>query len=226
MSAFFSPSLMCANYEHLASEIIQLENAGADRFHLDVMDGRFVPNFAMGYGDVKCICGHTQLKTELHLMIEEPTKHIDLFAAAGVDIIYIHPESDYHPATAIQKIIEAGVEPGIVLSPGTSIETVIELFHIVKHVMIMGVNPGHAGQIYLPYVDKKISKLIALKDTYGLDISIDGACTAEIVQKWSAQGVDGFVLGTAALFGKAGGYRENISRLRKLSEGIEPQCIK
>lgn len=218
MAVIFSPSLMCVNCEHLADEVALLEDAGADRFHLDIMDGHFVPNFAMGYGDVKCVCAKTKLKTELHLMIEEPARYIELFAATGVDMIYIHPESDYHPGTVIQKILETGAEPGIVLSPGTSIETVIELFNIVKHIMVMGVNPGHAGQIYLPYVDKKILKLLELKDTYGLDISIDGACTKEIVQKWSALGVDEFVLGTAALFGKPGSYKEKMLDLRWLSE--------
>lgn len=210
---------MCADHGNLLAEVARLEEAGADRLHLDVMDGRFVPNFAMGYGDIRCICKGTRLKTELHLMIADPARYIDLFAASGVDIIYIHPEAGYHPATAIQKILQANAEPGIVLSPGTSIETVVELLHIVKHVLVMGVNPGHAGQIYLPYVDKKIEKLIKLRDSYGLELMLDGACSAGQIQKWRGKGVDGFVLGTAALFGQPGSYKEIIARLRSLAEG-------
>ena len=214
--SIFMPSLMCARYDNLAEEISMLESAGADRFHLDVMDGRFVPNFAMGLGDIKCVCKHSNIKNEAHLMILEPEKYIDLFADAGVDIIYIHPEATYHPSTALEKIIMRGVEPGIVLSPGTSIESSVELLYVVKHVMVMGVNPGHAGQLYLPYVDQKIARLVQLKQEMGLEISIDGACSAQRIKKWSANGVDGFVLGTAALFGKGKTYKEVFSSLREL----------
>ena len=214
--SIFMPSLMCARYDNLAEEISMLESAGADRFHLDVMDGRFVPNFAMGLGDIKCVCKHSNIKNEAHLMILEPEKYIDLFADAGVDIIYIHPEATYHPSTALEKIIMRGVEPGIVLSPGTSIESSVELLNVVKHVMVMGVNPGHAGQLYLPYVDQKIARLVQLKQDMGLEISIDGACSAQRIKKWSANGVDGFVLGTAALFGKGKTYKEVFSYLREL----------
>lgn len=214
--AIFSPSMMCAEYDNLAEEVRRLEEAGADRLHLDVMDGRFVPNFAMGLGDVCCVTKLAKIETELHLMIERPSEYIELFASTGVDIIYIHPEAEYHPTTALQKIIETGKVPGIVLSPGTSTESVIELFHIAKKVLIMGVNPGHAGQVYLPFVDKKIRGIVKIKEEYGLELSIDGACSAEMIKKWSRSGVDGFVLGTSSLFGKIGTYSENIKRLRRV----------
>lgn len=217
--AILSPSLMCARYENLAEEVRLLEEAGADRFHLDVMDGRFVPNFAMGQQDIRCVTSRAKIETELHLMIERPSEYVSLFADMGVDSIYIHPEADYHPTTAIQKIIECGKTPGIALNPGTSIESVIELFHIVKKVLIMAVNPGHAGQLYLPYVDKKIEKLLKIKDKYGLELTMDGACSAEKIRNWSKAGIDGFVLGTSALFGKSGTYYENMTLLRNVCGG-------
>lgn len=217
--AIFSPSMMCARYGNLEQEVKLLEDAGADRLHLDVMDGRFVPNFAMGLEDIRCIADIASIPIELHLMIERPSEYIQLFAAAGVDIIYIHPESDYHPTTVIQKIIESGVVPGIVLNPGTPIESVMELLNVAKKIMIMGVNPGHAGQAYLPYVDKKIRKVLEIKEEYGLEISIDGACSADRIIGWSGAGVDGFVLGTSALFGKPDTYQKNMKHLRELCGG-------
>lgn len=212
--AIFSPSLMCAQYGELKQEVRLLEEAGADRLHLDVMDGNYVQNFAMGMGDIKYIAQASNLETELHLMIKHPSRYIDQFADAGVNIIYFHPDSDYHPTTVIEKILKAHKTPGIVLNPGTSLASVTELFYVAKRVIIMGVNPGHAGQIYLPYVDQKIRQSLEIKEKYGLEIMIDGACSLDKIAKWSLAGVDGFVLGTAALFGKTGTYKENIQKLR------------
>lgn len=218
MGVILSPSLMCADYENLKDEVIALEQAGADRFHLDLMDGRFVSNFAMGLTDIKTVCNLASIKTEIHLMVVEPSKHIKLFCDAGINIIYIHPESDYHPGTVLQKIVESGAEAGIVLSPGTSVESVQELLYVAKHVLIMGVNPGHAGQMYLSYVDHKIEKLLELKDRYGLEIMIDGACNEERIREWSEKGVDGFVLGTAALFNKTQSYEKIFATLRNAAK--------
>ena len=134
---------------------------------------------------------------------------------AGADIIYFHPDADRHPTMVIQQIVEAGRKPGIVLNPGTSIESVRELLLISPRVLVMGVNPGHAGQIYLSYVDQKIKRLLQLKADLGLEIVIDGACSLERMQRWSADGVDGFVLGTAAHFGLGRPYKEIIDQIKQ-----------
>jgi len=211
----FSASMMCADYGHLEREVRSLEAAGIDAFHIDIMDGQFVNNFGMGIHDLRYIRSATKKKIECHLMIENPINYIERFAKLGVDVIYIHPESEYHSSTTLQEIIEAGLTPGIVISPGKMTEGVLELLYVVKRVLVMGVNPGNAGQTYLPFVDKKIRKLLKLRDEYGFEVFWDGHGSFENVSKFSALGVSGFVLGTAVLFGKERSYKEILEELRK-----------
>lgn len=218
MNLKLCPSMMCAQYDNLMEEVRKLEDAGADIFHLDVMDGQYVPNFGMGIQDIKFICKSARIKTEVHLMIENPMHYIDLFASCGVDIIYIHPESEYHAITTLQKIGELGLEAGIVLNPGTSVSMITELLNVVKRVLVMGVNPGEAGQIYLPYVENKISQLLELQKRYDFSIGMDGACNLERIKKLHKKGVENFVLGTAALFNGDMNYKAHI---KKISEGVK-----
>jgi len=211
----FSASMMCADYGHLEQEVRSLEAAGIDAFHIDIMDGQFVHNFGMGIHDLRYIRSATKKSIECHLMIENPINYIERFAKLGVDVIYIHPESEYHSSTTLQEIIEVGLTPGIVISPGKMTEGILELLYVVKRVLVMGVNPGNAGQIYLPFVDKKIRKLLKLRDEYGFEVFWDGHGSFENVSKFSALGVSGFVLGTAVLFGKERSYKEILDELRK-----------
>ena len=165
-------SMMCANYGNLEKEVRDLEEGGIDSFHIDIMDGRYVPNFAMSLNDMKYI--------------------------------------------ASAKIIDAGMVPGIAINPGTSIETVMEMLVIVKKVLVMAVNPGNAGQMYMPYVSKKITRLLALKDDTNFEIYWDGACGADKIKTYAPRGVKGFVLGTTLLFGKEEPYGETLKNIREL----------
>ena len=132
------------------------------------------------------------------------------------DTVYIHPEAEYHPSTTLQSIINAGMVPGIAINPGTSVETVMEMLRIVKKVLVMSVNPGNAGQMYLPYVGKKITKLLALKEEMDFEIYWDGACSADKILEYAPRGVKGFVLGTTLLFGKGQAYAETLQDIREL----------
>ncbi len=211
-------SMMCADYSNLGKEVRELEEGGIDSFHIDIMDGRYVPNFAMSLNDLRCIRGLTEKPMDVHLMVEHPINTIDLFIKSlhKGDTIYIHPEAEYHPSTTLQRIIDAGITPGIAINPGTSIEQVKMLLRIVKKVLVMSVNPGNASQLFLPYVREKYDELITLKDDMDFEIYWDGACGADKIKEYAPLGVKGFVLGTTLLFGKKLRYAETIQKIRKL----------
>ena len=218
MNIELTASMMCANYGNLEKEVRDLENAGIDSFHIDIMDGRYVPNFAMSLNDMRYIANATKKPLDVHLMIEHPNNMIQMFLnnLRPGDTVYIHPEAEYHPSTTLQKIIDAGMIPGIAINPGTSVETVMEMLRIVDKVLVMAVNPGSAGQMYLPYVGHKINKLLSLREEMKFELIWDGACTADKVLKYAPQGMDGFVLGTSLLFGKNRPYKEIIEDIREL----------
>ena len=218
MNFELTASMMCANYGNLETEVKSLEEGGIDSFHIDIMDGRYVPNYAMSLNDMRYIAKTTTKPLDVHLMIEHPNNTIALFLEnlRKGDTIYIHPEAEYHPSTTLQKVINAGMIPGIAINPGTSVETVLEMLRIVKKVLVMSVNPGSAGQMYLPYVGEKITKLLSIKEDMNFDIYWDGACSAERIREYAPRGMKGFVLGTTLLFGKDKPYGETLANIRAL----------
>ena len=216
MEKLLCPSMMCADFGDLAGEVSRLEQAGADMFHLDVMDGQFVPNYGMGLQDVEYICSHASIPCDVHMMCMTPGNYVEKFAALGAKLIYIHAEADAHAARTLQKIKDAGAKAGLAINPGTSVAAIEPLLNLADYVLAMTVNPGFAGQKYLPFVDEKLAELAQKKARYGYKLVIDGACSPQVIARLNPQGVDGFVLGTSALFGKGRSYAEIMPELRAL----------
>lgn len=214
MEIELSASMMCANYANLEKEVSELENAGIDAFHIDIMDGSFVDNFGMGYQDMAYIKQKTSKIVDAHLMVRKPYNYLDILFKLGIDVIYIHPEVDPDPATTIEKIHNAGAIAGIAINPGTSISSISELLNTADRVLVLGVNPGHAGRQYQDYVDNKIETLLNLKSKYKFEIFLDGAVTPDRVEKWSKKGVKGYILGTATLFKKDRNFKEAIEQIK------------
>jgi len=210
--------MMCADFRSLEKEVLALDEANVDIYHIDIMDGHFVPNFGMGLQDFEYIREKTNKLVDVHLMIQNPSEYIDLFSEKGADIIYFHPETDMHPTRTIDRIRANGVKPGIAINPGTSVATVEPLLGLVDYVLIMTVNPGFAGQKYLDFVNEKIVELAKLRKERNFTIMVDGAISREKIKELSILGVEGFILGTSALFGKEQDYKTIVNEIRQLPE--------
>lgn len=209
-----APSLLACDFSRLAEEIQAVEQAGADLLHIDVMDGRFVPNITVGQGVVSAIRKVTRLPLDVHLMIVEPMEHIHSFIDAGADIITVHLEVCNHLHKATAMIKDAGKKAGVSLNPATPVVMLRDIMEELYLVLIMTVNPGFGGQTFIPSTLKKIKELDGMKHELNpsLLIEVDGGINTQNAQSVANAGADILVAGTA-IFG-AGNYTAALSRLR------------
>jgi ribulose-phosphate 3-epimerase len=216
-----APSLLSADFGRLAEEVRAAEAAGADLVHLDVMDGRFVPNITVGPLVVEAVRKATRLPIDAHLMIVEPERYVDAFARAGADIVSVHAEVSPHLHRTLQAIRAAGARPAVALNPATPLSALEHVLGDCEMVLVMTVNPGFGGQQYIEACTEKVRRLREMAQARGqaLDIEVDGGIKPETVGPVAAAGANVLVAGTA-VFG-AKDYREAIRALRDAARAAQ-----
>lgn len=198
-----SPSILSADYTILGEQIRTMDEAGAQYVHIDVMDGQFVPSISIGLPVIKTIRKCTERIFDVHLMIEEPIRYIDEFAAAGADIITVHAESCRHLDRTIDAIKEKGIIAGVALNPATPLSAIEYVLPKVDMVLVMTVNPGFGGQKLIPYTIDKVRDLreLARKTGNKIDIEVDGGINLDNVQEVMDAGANIIVAGSAVFNG-------------------------
>ena len=204
-----APSLLAADFSILKEEITNIENAGAEYLHLDVMDGNFVPNISFGPVVIKSLRAHSNLIFDVHLMIENPDKYVAEFVDAGADIICVHVESTKHLNRTIQLIKSYKKKVGVALNPSTSLDTIKYDLDNIDMVLIMTVNPGFGGQKFIPQMLQKIKEL--RKIAPNIDIQVDGGINDEISKLVIEAGANVLVAGSYVFNGN---YKDKIDSLR------------
>jgi ribulose-phosphate 3-epimerase len=211
-----SPSILSADFSQLGNEIKRLEEGGADMIHVDVMDGHFVPNLTMGPSIIKALRQYTKLPFDVHLMISPVHKYIQDYADAGADIITIHPEATKDLKRSIQHIRSLNKKVGVSLNPETEIDIITDLLNEIDLVLIMSVNPGFAGQKFIPKVLDKIRELKKIKNQRNLnfDIEIDGGINFDNNKLAIEAGANILVSGTTIFKNNNGNVKKNIDLLK------------
>lgn len=218
--ARMAPSILAADFARLGDHVIQAAKAGADRIHVDVMDGHFVPNISMGPIVVEAVRRVTSLPLETHLMVSEPDRYIEAFAKAGSTSLLVHVEANSNLHRTIQAIRHLGVSAGVVLNPGTPAWAIEEVLDLVDLVLVMTVNPGFGGQRYLTETEGKIRVLRRLLDQRDrpVELEVDGGITAETAPRAVAAGARVLVAGSS-VFGHSGGVAAGLKALISSVEG-------
>lgn len=221
------PSLMCADMGNLEDAVKRLDKPRVDFFHFDIMDGKFVPNFTMGPDMMKALRPVTEKPFDVHLMVEEPERHIPTFAEAGADMLSVHVEATTHLQRTLQSIKNLGLQAGVALNPATPITYLDYVWDVVDYVVLMTVNPGFAGQKFIPLTLHKIEELrdVMKKHNLSIPIQVDGNISYEIIPQVVEKGADMLVCGTSSLFKKDESLEDSLSKLEQFISTLKLQKI-
>ena len=211
-----APSILSADFGHLAEDVKKIEEGGADYIHVDVMDGHFVPNISFGAPVMKCLNGKTNLPYDVHLMIENPDRYIEDFVTDKTEYITVHQEACVHLHRTVQNIKSMGIKAGVSINPATPVSTLECILPDVDLVLIMSVNPGFGGQKFIPGALEKVRKLAEIKkaQNLGFAIEIDGGITLENIKEVVDAGVEIAVAGSAVF--KAEDITERVREFKSL----------
>ena len=211
-----APSILSADFAKLGKEVKNIDAAGADYIHIDVMDGHFVPNITIGPGVVKALRPHSKKPFDVHLMVAPVDPYIVAFAEAGADIITVHAEASPHTHRTIQSIKSLGKRAGLSLNPATPASAIDSLIDQLDLILVMTVNPGFGGQKFIENQIDKIQEIRRRIDESGrtIDLEVDGGIDTSTAKRVIEAGADVLVAGTASFRGGAECYKDNISQLR------------
>ena len=217
-----APSILTADFGHLADQISQAEQAGADYLHLDVMDGHFVPNISFGPAVVSTVRSLTELPLDVHLMVSNPDAHVPAFAEAGADIITVHAETSVHLHRTLTLVREHGVQVGLAVNPLTAPDVYLRALPLIDLALIMSVNPGFGGQQFLPFTKGRLETVRSMRDELNREciISVDGGINTRTAPLAASAGADLLVVGSSVYNDRAS-VADNISALRSSLE-VDP----
>jgi ribulose-phosphate 3-epimerase len=217
-------SLACASLKNLAADIEQLSAAGIDYLHVDIMDGRFVPNFALDFSIMEAARNLCSIPQECHLMVVEPERYVEKTVASGAEYVAIHFEATYHVQRVLQQIRDAGAKSGIVLNPATPLSGLEYILDDIDMITIMTVNPGFAGQKLIPAMLRKVGDCGALLNSRGysrIEIQVDGNVSFQNIPAMVAAGATMLVGGTSSVFHKGYSIGEAIAAVREIVKRAE-----